>query len=114
MNIDPRGMDPLAGNTAGAASAAGRTATKADAVSRQAADQAPVSPAGATDLSSRAAEFLKIQTKLAAAAPPSRDDRIAALQALIASGEYTVDSTRIADGMLQDEGISRALGLPSR
>jgi flagellar biosynthesis anti-sigma factor FlgM len=112
MNIDPTGMNPLTGSTPGAVSPAkSRAASKADAAPRQASDQSPAPAPGAAELSSRAGEFLKIRSKLAAVPVPSHEDRIAALQAQIERGDYAVDARRVADAMLQDEGVSHSLGL---
>ena len=115
MNIDPTSANPLPGTPSGAASPAkSRAAGKADAAARQAPYQSAPAAAGAADLSSQATEFLKIRSKLAALPVPSRDDRIAALQAQIERGDYAVDGKRVADAMLQDEGVTHSLGLNSR
>jgi flagellar biosynthesis anti-sigma factor FlgM len=113
MNIDPTGMKGVTGPTPGAP-AKSRAASKADAASRPAPDQAPTTASGAPDLSARAAEFLKAQAKLGAVPLPQREERLAALQAQIARGEYAVDPRKVADAMLKDEGLSHSLGLPGR
>ena len=69
------------------------------------------SPSGSLDLSPGAREFVRIRSRLETAPDVSRGERVAELKSLVARGAYHVDGERIADAMLQDDGVALALGL---
>jgi negative regulator of flagellin synthesis FlgM len=56
------------------------------------------------EISGRAKEFAKAHS-VAAATPDVREDRIAELKRRIASGEYKVDSEKVAEKMLGEHSL---------
>lgn len=68
-------------------------------------------PAGGLELSPEAREFVRTRSRLETVPDVSRGERVAQLKSLVARGAYHVDGERIADAMLQDDGVALALGL---
>jgi flagellar biosynthesis anti-sigma factor FlgM len=69
------------------------------------------SPSGGLDLSPEAREFVRTRSRLETVPDVSRGERVGQLRSLVARGAYHVDGERIADAMLQDDGVALALGL---
>ncbi len=112
MNVTPNGPQKPAGANLGGPQSTSRLRPVSDrstegTVASRGADGAP-------ELSSRAQDFLRFRTQLDGLAPTSREDRIQALQAQIQSGTYPIDGARIADAMLRDPAVARALGFGAR
>lgn len=108
MNIKPN--DPQKASGAGAPVSSRVHGARAD----RAVTASPVAstPSGTVELSPRAQAMLKMRSQLDAAPGPGRQDRVAALRALVASGRYAVDAAGIADAMLRDEAAASMLGVP--
>jgi flagellar biosynthesis anti-sigma factor FlgM len=69
-------------------------------------------PAGdALSFSARAETFLSARARLEALPQPSREERVAKLARLVASGAYAVDGQAVADAMLADEPTAGMFGL---
>jgi flagellar biosynthesis anti-sigma factor FlgM len=64
-------------------------------------DRAPIEGSSKTEISSRAKEMAQAKD-VAAAAPETREEKIAALKARIAAGRYEVDNEAVADRMVDD------------
>lgn len=71
----------------------------------------PSVPSGSLELSAGAREFVRIRSRLETVPGVARAERVAELRSLVARGAYHVDGERIADAMLQDDGVALALGL---
>lgn len=68
-------------------------------------------PSGGLELSPEAREFVRTRSRIETIPDVSRGERVAQLRSLVARGAYHVDGERIADAMLQDDGVALALGL---
>ncbi len=112
MNVTPNGPQKPAGAGLGGPQSASRPRPVSDRSADGAA--APRAADGTPELSSHAQDFLRFRAQLDGLAPTSREDRIQALQAQIQNGTYPIDGARIADAMLRDPAIARALGFGAR
>jgi flagellar biosynthesis anti-sigma factor FlgM len=111
MNIDPRRLDRVRGDTP----AAPATGSRGPEAVRRAGEGGANPPApGTFDLSARARDFMSIRPRLEALPETSsaREARIEALRASIADGRYAVSGEDVAAAMLADESVARMLGVP--
>jgi hypothetical protein len=64
-------------------------------------------------VSSEGGRFRQLRARLAGLPEPAgQAARVKDLTALVASGRYQVDGTRIAQALLRDEPTAKLLGLP--
>lgn len=103
MNVTPNRPQKAPGENVPVAPSPART--------RGSAPDRPQKSSGQVELSSGAQEFVRLRSRLEALPAESRSERVARLQARVARGEYAVDGRKIADAMLQDEGVALMLGL---
>ena len=102
MNIDPLQNSPKVG----------RDAVPVDRPAGQSRKPA-AGPAGGLEVSSEGGRFRQLRARLADLPEPAgQDARVKDLTALVASGRYQVDCTRIAQSLLKDEPTAALLGLP--
>ena len=105
MNIDPLQNSPKVGRDA-------LPVDRPPAGSRP-GGQSAAGPAGGLVVSSEGGRFRQLRARLADLPEPAgQAARVKDLTALVASGRYQVDGTRIADALLRDEPTAALLGLP--
>jgi hypothetical protein len=105
MNIDPLQNSPKVGRDA-------LPVDRQPAGSRPGGQPAAV-PAGGLVVSSEGGRFRQLRARLAELPEPAgQAARVKDLTALVASGRYQVDGTRIAKALLRDEPTAALLGLP--
>jgi hypothetical protein len=63
------------------------------------------------EISADASAFQRLRLRLGAAVDESRAERVAALQAALAAGDYAPAGAEIAGALLRDEPLARLLGL---
>ena len=105
MNIDPLQNSPKVG----------RDAVPVDRppVGSRPGGQPAAVPAGGLVVSSEGGRFRQLRARLAELPDPAAQAaRVKDLTALVASGRYQVDGTRIAQAQLRDEPTAALLGLP--
>jgi negative regulator of flagellin synthesis FlgM len=107
MRVGQSGNSPQGSEVQGAKKS-GRAAVAAQGEAAKKADQAQVSGAANTEISSKAKEMAKAKD-VAASAPDVREEKIAELKRRIAAGKYQVDSDAIADRMVNDH-LSAGIG----
>jgi hypothetical protein len=103
MNIDPLQNSPKVG----------RDAVPVDRPPAGQGRQPAAAAAGGLVVSSEGGRFRQLRARLADLPEPAgQAARVKDLTALVASGRYQVDGTRIAQALLRDEPTAALLGLP--
>ena len=69
-------------------------------------------PADGLELSAARGRFRELRSGLETLSEPDRAQRVGALKALVANGQYQVDGQQVAQALLADEPTSSLLGLP--
>jgi len=109
MNIDPLQNSPKVGRDAVPVDRQPAGSRPGETGGRQPA----AAPAGGLVVSSEGGRFRQLRARLADLPEPAgQAARVKDLTALVASGRYQVDGTRIAQALLRDEPTAALLGLP--
>ena len=111
MQIDPDYLPELNRDliATGRASGSGRVGG-ADA--KAGAKPAEASKGDGLELSAAGSHLRELRSGLETLSEPDRAQRVGALKALVANGQYQVDGQQVAQALLADEPTSSLLGRP--
>ena len=108
MRIDNSTSGSIQGSDISSAKKAEKANAPKRATKSEGAGAAAVDGSANTEISSKAKEMSKARD-LAAAAPDTREEKIAKLKKRISEGRYQVDAKAVADRMV-DEHLSSGIG----